>query len=402
MINTTIYQILKKTTLFLFILFCLIFPAADLIISKKLLFACNVLFVIIDFVFEPEKEVLTKSTLFRIITILTIVIVFSIPTYWKNPAEVTFVIVSCLTLIISFSAHNYKSFFFKSFLLSANILAALTVFIGLISLYSKIIEITVNSVFLALDSGFLGYRDFGPLKLTMVHFRTAPVLIIPFSFYFIKLINKFSIKNILLFLLHAIAVVFTASRGTILFSLLSLFFICLKNLNNKRFRFLFFTFIMLGGIGLSYILTQTNALSSDEKSNSVKIGHLESFSEYMEQEPLILLTGKGTASYYYTKGFGRYAWQTEVTYLDLIRYFGLFITFIFLLTIMMPTRKTTMNIPFIMFFIDATTNPLIFASTGMLVISLYYILQEGVPLFNNNLESKRRKRNDFLRYCCSL
>ena len=127
MINTTIYQILKKTTLFLFILFCLIFPAADLIISKKLLFACNVLFVIIDFVFEPEKEVLTKSTLFRIITILTIVIVFSIPTYWKNPAEVTFVIVSCLTLIISFSAHNYKSFFFKSFLLSANILAALTV-----------------------------------------------------------------------------------------------------------------------------------------------------------------------------------------------------------------------------------------------------------------------------------
>lgn len=106
-----------------------------------------IFFLIIDFVLKPEKKVLTKATLFRILTILTIVVSFSIPTYWKNTSKVTFIILSCLTLLISLSAHDYKRYFFNSFILSANILALLTVLIVFISLYSKVMVLTMNSVF---------------------------------------------------------------------------------------------------------------------------------------------------------------------------------------------------------------------------------------------------------------
>lgn len=231
-------------------------------------------------------------------------------------------------------------------------------------------------MFLNLNSGFLGERTFGALKLAMIHFRTSPILLIPFSLYFVDFCDKRKFRYFLMMALNGAAIVLSASRGLILFSFLSVYTICFFNLREKCYRYFFFLFTILAFAGLSYVLSSTNIFDSKEESNSIKIGHIESFNEFTDENPLVLLFGKGTGSSYFSKGFGRMAWQTEVTFLDIVRYWGIFGCILFILIISVPQKMISSKyiLPFLFYYINAFTNPLIFNSTGMLVIAIYILM----------------------------
>lgn len=378
--SINVYARIKNILLFLFIFTCLVFPAADLIISKKLLFACNIVTVGLDCCLF-KKKLCTRNIFLRVIFLFVTVIIFSIPTYIWYPAEVQFLIFSCVTVFIVLSLYNKEYLAFEYFIVSLNILALATVIIGLLTLYSKVFVVAVNAVFLSLNSGYLGKRNFAGLELIMVHFRTAPIMIISVSYYFIKTIHSLKIKNILLLLLQVTAIIFSASRGTMLFSFVSFFCILFRDYKNSFSRKLLFCFIIAGFLGGLFLLKNTSVFSRNEESNSIKHGHIESFVEYIDENPMVLLWGAGTGSFYYSKGFGKMTYQTEITYLDMIRYFGIFFTFLFIFVMGFPARKNVMNIPFLAYFLDAATNPLIFCSTGMLAIALYYSL----PKFDANM-----------------
>lgn len=386
----------------MFVLSCIIFPAADLIVSKKLLFACNIGFCVLNSLIGRRIKI-TRSVFLRLFFMLVIVIVFSIPTYMYYPFEVSFLIISCVTGFIIFVAYDKRNLFFKYFIVAANILAILTVIIGLLSLYSKIIGTAIGSIFLSLDSGYLGERKFGRLKMIMVHFRTAPIMIISASYFFYKTMRDFKFSSLFLLSMQIIAIVFSASRGTMLFALLSFFFILCVDYRNPVARKMLFLFVFAGILGSNYLLFQTNVFSSREESNSIKLGHIQSFFEYVGEEPTILLWGRGTGSFYYSKGFGRMTFQTEVTLLDMIRYFGVLVTFMFIFAIVLPVKKNVMNIPFILYFFDATTNPLLFCSTGFLVIALYYLLPPEDELFHSNSTNRKsRLKYALFHYNCYI
>ena len=397
-----IYEKIKSLFLFLFVLFCIIFPASDFIISKKVLFVINLGIVILDSSLYAKKIIKT-SLLFRILIILGIVLVFSIPTFALYPTEVQFLIISCSTIFISFSAYDKKDEYYKYFMIATNILSMLTIFIALSSLYSKTLYNIVKTIFLDLNSGSLGKRKFGGLVLIMVHFRTAPLLIISSSYYFIKIIHNFKIRYLCFLFLQMLAIFFSASRGTMLFTVLSFISILCYDIRNKTSRRLLFCFLIIGYIVGNYLLTQTTMFSIKEKSNNIKIRHIESFNEFADYNPTVWLWGKGTGSIYYSKGFGKMTFQTEVTIIDMIRYFGVFFTILFIFAIIFPVKKSIMCIPFIMYFFDATTNPLIFCSTGMITISLYYLLPGTIELFSRK-KNKRKLglKNVLLHYNCSL
>ena len=190
-----------------------------------------------------------------------------------------------------------------------------------------------------------------------------------------------------------------------LFLFLSFFIISFVNIKNRRYRFLFFSFCFFGVLGLIYLIANTTVFSFNETSNSIKAGHVESFIDYVSENPRILLFGAGTGSSYYSKGFEKITWQTEVTIIDMIRYFGLIFTCILLFVMMFPLKKSIMNVPFLMYFLDATTNPLIFCSTGMLVITLYYSLATNKSVNDSLSLYDKRKRNYryvFLHYFSNL
>lgn len=305
---------------FLYIFLCLLFPAADLELNKKVVFFITILFSLYIYLSGSFSQI-DKNILIRTVIVLGIPIIYS-PLALINTSsdsEILFLVISCTGILLVFAINLVdERLFFKSFLFSSLCLAICTILLSILPDISLSLSEEINTLFLAFDSGFLGERDFNGIKFTMVHFRTAPILIIPFSYYFIKVCDgEKIISNFILSIVFFLAIYFTASRGIMVFSFLSL----------------------------------------------------------IRSDPLILLIGQGTGSQYYSTGFERYTFQTELTFLDMIRYWGVFGTLIFLSSIILPNTyrlRLCYAIPFIMYFFNATTNPLYFNSTGMLIVVLYW------------------------------
>ena len=368
-------RICRKVFLFLFVLSCLIFPASDAILSKKILFIVNFCFFGLELLLMPTKNIIKYDEFIRTFLIIIIPFCFSVFTEGVASSTIIFFIITTFTLMIVFPAQQYAKDYFRYFIISANILALLTLLLS----YNYIIYgwNRWTQLYNNLSSGFIGERVFSGIKLKMVHFRTAPVLIISFSFYFISFINSPKLKNFFWILVHGCAILFTASRGIMLFAFISVLIISFYQRNKLRYGIIHYILLIVMIIALIYVLLYTNLLSFTEKSNSIKIGHFRSFIQLLNKNPLLLLFGKGTGSAYYTEGFKGVYSQTELTYLDMIRYFGIPVSIIFVLCMFFPKRNTVLSIPFLLYYIDAATNPLIFCSTGMLIISLYFILQNN-------------------------
>lgn len=370
-----------KILLLLFVIISLLLPAADMILSKKLIFVICIALYGVKILFVPQAIKISRMISFKIFFMFTIALVYSIPVALYNNGDFVFVLNSLLFLLIVFCAYDYSDTLLKFFLIGCNILSIVTIILILLPIYSKPIGLAAEALFLSLDSGFLGQRDLGSFKLIMVHFRTAPLQIISFSIYFTRLLDsnkiKDKIKNFIAFGINGASIVISASRGSILFSFIALYLLCFFNISKKKYRRLFYLFTFVGVLGFSYLLTNSNAFDSKEESNSVKLLHIKSFNSYADQNPFLFLLGHGTGSKYYTAGFGRYAVVTEITYLDMIRWWGVFGTIIMLILMVIPIKKISIKIfiPFFMYFINAATNPLIFSSVGMLAISVYFLLQ---------------------------
>lgn len=368
---------MKKIINILFYIYtflCLLLPASDLVISKKLIF----MFL---FAFGSAQTFLDKNLKFNKYNLLRILLLFLLLicglflSFSDKDGNPYFLIQACMPILLCVLLKDSVDVL-KCIKVGGGILSLAVILLAILPTVSKPYSVAANLMFLNLNSGFLGERTFGALKLTMIHFRTSPILLIPFSLYFVDFCDKRKLRYFMLMCLNGAAIVLSASRGLILFSFLSVYAICFFNLREKRYRHFFFLFSVLALAGLSYVLSNTNIFDSKEESNSIKIGHIESFNDFTNENPLVLLFGKGTGSSYFSKGFGRMAWQTEVTFLDIVRYWGIFGCILFILIISIPQKKVSSKyiLPFLFYYINAFTNPLIFNSTGMLVIAIYILM----------------------------
>ena len=369
---------MKKIISFLFYLYSLlvvIFPAADFLISKKLIFALLVCICLIEFLLNYNKKIYVLN-LFRILIIFIVLLLGTLFSINDEHSNYIFLIVSCVPLLLILLLDNSIDYLnvIKYVGLCLSLIVVISVFATFVS--NSFVK-RIQTLFLALDSGFWGTREFGPINLFMIHFRTSPILIIPFSLYFIEYCdNKKTSSFIYLFIL-GMGIFFSASRGLILFSYISLLLICLCNMRLRTYRHFFFLLTIVAILGLIFLLTSTNVFDSKEKSNSIKINHIISFFEFISEKPYILLIGNGTGSSYYSSGFNRITWQTEVTFLDMIRYWGIIGTLIVLFCFLYNNNKSLNKkyvIPFVLYVISAALNPLIFNSTGMLVLTIYILL----------------------------
>lgn len=368
---------MKKLINFLFYIYtflCLLLPAADLILSKKIVFAM-LLAISVVFAFLQRDFKFNNYNIERFFLLFSILLAGAIFSLSDSNGNPIFLITSCLPFLLCIFLKDTVNGI-KCIKTMGCVLSLAVILLAVLPSISKPLSIGANVLFLNLNSGFLGERTFGSIKLTMIHFRTSPILLIPFSLYFIDFCDKRKFKFFAFTGLTGTAILLSASRGLILFSFLSIYLICFFNINKKTYRKFFFLFTVAAAFGLSFILASTNVFDTKEESNSVKIGHIESFNELVNEHPSILLFGQGTGSSYYSKGFNRVVWQTEATFFDILRYWGIFGCILFIFIIALPQKKISLKyiIPFLFYYINAFTNPLIFNSTGMLVIAVYILL----------------------------
>jgi hypothetical protein len=119
-----------------------------------------------------------------------------------------------------------------------------------------------------------------------------------------------------------------------------------------------------------------NMLSSKETSNGIKITFLDRYFDIFSNMP-ILIFGQGLGSYFHSsRGLVS---NSELTYLEIVRRFGLILSTIIFVMLLSPltiliTKKYRdyhyIFLCYLFYLVISATNPLLMSSTGMLFLSI--------------------------------
>lgn len=234
-----------------------------------------------------------------------------------------------------------------------------------------------NTIMMA-NRSFLGKEIF-----CMNHKATASFLIILAVFFYRSITkDKLSWLSILGCCILINVFLITGSRMTMLFPFFTIGLILFHFYRDKRY-YNYFIYPFLAIVGLCFFfLLYVLASEINEPSNLVKYAHLESYKTLFSENPLYLLFGQGPGARYYSMGFHRMTVQTEWTYIELVRYMGIFsflIFFIFFYPLYHLYKKRTESdlaivifYAFAVYLLIAGTNPLLLSSTGMFSLLVVY------------------------------
>jgi hypothetical protein len=226
--------------------------------------------------------------------------------------------------------------------------------------------------------GSYNVRNFVEEGILTFQMGTLPFLFVPLLLQYISFLKDKKYSRLFFILVFFMTIGLGGSRSSIIttiFTMMLISFIRASNLN--KIIFLMISIPILMNIG-SYLLLNTNVFDSGEISNTVKIGHFNSFWKNLNLYNFFL--GEGLGSYYYSEGSGVMKSYTEVTPLDLLRYFGFVFTPIIYSYIFFPVKRLSAYlgdnlIYFVVFFlyvINSMTNPTFLNSYGFLVVLWYW------------------------------
>lgn len=199
-------------------------------------------------------------------------------------------------------------------------------------------------------------------------------------------VKKRAVINYLFVVLFLHYFVISGTRSSMLFPFLLLFvMIFLFKRNNRYLRYIIYAITIFASISLAVVFIMLIS-EKGEHSNMVKYAHLLSYVEHFAKNPLYLITGQGPGTAFYTKGFYSMSMNTEWSYLELIRRYGLFsllILYVFLeplkslLRLSDSEKGIVMLLAYVIYLIIAGTNPLLLSSTGMLVLLMVHSFIEN-------------------------
>lgn len=230
------------------------------------------------------------------------------------------------------------------------------------------------------ETAAFGNRSYGNLNILMVWYRTSPLLVFPLTYYLHQLLIK---KNRTHFIPKCIllsSIIFTlllsGTRANLLTTILILI-IYFSVFLYKNYKKLFILFICLVLIIGTYQLSNVLLIlfSDQEHSNITKLGHFYSYLNLFTENPLTLIFGQGIGIPFYTIGFHKYVFASELQYFEMIRIWGLPITILFLSMLIVPIIKDLKAknyndrlIAYTAFLFIAGTNPFLLDSTGMTIL----------------------------------
>lgn len=360
-----------RTLFLLFLFFSVLFPLA---LANKLIFVI----IIVIYLLDSGNSISIR----RILAPLVILFIFL---NGLNLAMVNFdfdqelaqqFLFSVFELFLIFPILKYNINLNNLFIKIGVALACYTLLLLLLLIFfpENLFSRTLLNLFYNYSSGSIGVRDFTEEGFLSFHIGSVPFLQISVCITYIKM--KFNIKKILLMSLQIFVIWISGSRGLIITSFVSLFLIVLINLQTiYKYVAMLFLIPTLGFI-YSFLLKDNMIFSDDEFSNQVKLGHLNSFHNQLTASNLLF--GNGLASYYYSQGFARRVSHTEITILDMLRYFGIIQTSILYYFIIFPHNRffsflrKPLTLVFIIYVINSFTNPTMFNSFGLMVVLWYW------------------------------
>ena len=214
----------------------------------------------------------------------------------------------------------------------------------------------------------------------MFHLGTSPFLLVPFALFATELRDRRKAVSAVALLLIGAAIVASTSRGLMLVCLAALALIALERMTNPmRVAFVLVT-IPLAAAGVAVLMARTNVFSASDVSNAIKIGHAVSFVDNLSLAGVFF--GDGLASFYYSSGLGQQVAQTEITFLDMLRYFGFLLAPVVVAALLCPSGRLSRYVGdtsrllsvayFLLYLLLSLTNPVLFNSAGLSIVVWYW------------------------------
>jgi len=221
------------------------------------------------------------------------------------------------------------------------------------------------------------YADSGAFE--QIYFVTSPMLLIAIAYYSDRACKSgfFSWNSFFAFVC-IVGMVFAGTRSNMIGPFIVLGFIMFFNTKNKVLFSTVVIFALLLFVSVFYS-TIHEVLSLKEDSNSSKLILLQDYVNAFN-DPVTLIFGQGFGSYYHW-GIRGYYFTSELSYLELIRVYGLIFgtimagLILYPILFVMTSKREFPNrasiIGFMVYMAIAAFNPLIFSSLGMTIISAF-------------------------------
>ena len=229
----------------------------------------------------------------------------------------------------------------------------------------------------------LDNRDYGAeVVLLQVYFVTSPMLAISIAYYFDQAMSapsrKAKVGYFTLMLINILGMLLAGTRNNILISILLPLALWFLHTRHRALGIL----LSVGAVAglLMFFFNEISAFfDPTEISNSTKLAMLKDYS-IIFSDPITLLFGQGLGAYHFWEDRGSYFYVTELTYLEMIRNFGIFgaavmaalLVFPFIHAFMLNPRfrEKEVVIGYAAYLVMCISNPNLFSSMGILILSV--------------------------------
>jgi len=224
----------------------------------------------------------------------------------------------------------------------------------------------------------VGERSFGAFSINRVYFHSSPMLVFALCYFISDFIKQHQNKSLYIALFISVSMLLSGTRNNMIMGIapyLILFYI--HGERREKTRILFIAFL-----GAVYLVSQEFVMSlfdKSEASNSTKLGFLQDY-EIAFSNIRTWIFGDGLDSYFFTKHRGRVN-NSELTYFELFRRFGLFGGSMYLYLMIMPSIKLFktneykwLGLAYGLYLIMIISNPFFFSSNGMIILSIVLVV----------------------------
>jgi hypothetical protein len=274
---------------------------------------------------------------------------------------------------------NYK-LAVHAFLFSTRMLSVLIILIALILSFSLPFDCYY---FVGQGVAYFGERVYGGVSFYYIYFVASPMLIILLAYETWFAIDSPSFFKFFRLFLVFIAMFLSGTRASMVVAIITPLIVLLYKKRSIAWSFSIF-FIILPAFTL-FALYQSSVFSEmfslTNPSNNVKLAYLNDYGTLFN-DPLTLFFGQGFNAHEWSNVFSEMlsggASKTELTYLELVRVFGVFgafcfagMVFLFFMRQSMISSEYRWVFPSTaLYLLVASSNPYIFSSNGMLVLGL--------------------------------
>lgn len=271
-------------------------------------------------------------------------------------------------------------------LLSCCVIAVFAALLLLPEIYLALHPFSVATGILVIDA-----RDYGEqVVLLQVYFVTSPMIAIAIAHYYGRAVSAADSKarSRLAFLvaLNVAGMLLAGSRNNILVSILLPLTLWFVHSHSKA---------LAAALGLLFLAAGALVFRGElaaffdpsEPSNEIKIQLLSDYARLFSDIPTLLL-GQGLGAYNLWTPKGE-AWVTELTYLEMIRNFGLAGAAVMMTLLMVPIvraiprnrppRDRTLALGYGYYLVMCAFNPNLFSSMGILILSLLLAMPQTLP-----------------------